>query len=152
MLKYDQNRQIMIDSIDKDLISLLELDGNQTSEKLAKQLSVSPSTIRRRMKELIKRGVIRIIAIPEPKQIGLPLIVIVAFQLFHEEINAFFKELGSRKEVKCLYATSGRYDAIGLMWFSSTEQLYYFMENEVGKIQAIKATETFICLHVEKTF
>ena len=47
---------------------------------------------------------------------------------------------------------SGRFDAIALMWFSSTEQLYEFMEREVSKIEGIETTETFVCLHVEKTF
>ena len=57
-----------------------------------------------------------------------------------------------RKDVKCLYITRGRFDAIALMWFSSTEQLFKFMEKDVGKLEGVKATETFICLHVEKSF
>ena len=152
MLYLYRNIRIMVDLLDKELISLLEQDANQTSEKLAEQLAVSPSTVRRRVSELIKRGVVRIVAIPDPRQIDLPLIVVVAFQISHEKANSFFKTLGSRKDVKCLYATSGRFDAIALMWFSSTEQLYEFMEKEVGKIEGIKSTETFVCLHVEKTF
>ena len=142
----------MVDQFDKKLISLLEQDARQTSEKLAEQLSASPSTVRRRMSELIKRGSIRIVAIPEPKQIGVPLVAIVAFQVLHEKVTSFLKTLGSRKDVKCLYATSGRFDAIALMWFSSTEQLYDFMEREVAKIDGVKATETFVCLHAEKSF
>ena len=152
MLFCEQDILIMVDQFDKELISLLEQDARQTSEKLAKQLSASPSTVRRRMGELIKRGVIRIIAIPESKQIGAPLVAIVAFQILHEKLNSFVKTLGSRKDVKCLYVTSGRFDAIALMWFSSTEQLYDFMEREVGKIEGIKTTETFVCLHTEKSF
>jgi len=142
----------MVDQFDKELISLLEHDARQSSEKLAEQLSVSPSTVRRRMSELIKNGVIRIVAIPEPKQIDLSLIAIVAFQISLEKTDSFFKTVASRKEVKCLYATSGRFDAIALMWFSSTERLYEFMEREVSKIEGVKATETFICLHAEKSF
>ena len=142
----------MVDQFDKELISLLAQDARQTSDQLAKQLSASSSTVRRRMGELIKRGVIRIIAIPEPKQIGLPLIVIVAFQILHEKMNSFLQAFGSRKDVKCLYVTSGRFDAIALMWFSSTEQLYNFMETEVSKLEGIKAMETFVCLHIQKTF
>jgi len=142
----------MIDLLDKELISLLEQDARQTSEKLSKQLSVSPSTVRRRMNELVKRGVMRIVAIPEPRHIGLPMIAIVAFQILHEKMNSFLKTLNSRKDVKCLYITSGRFDAIALMWFSSTEQLYEFMERDIVKIEGIKATETFVCLHTEKSF
>ena len=142
----------MVDQFDKELISLLEQDARQTSQKLAEQLSVSPSTVRRRMGELIKRGSIRIVAIPDSKQIGEPLVAIVAFQVLHEKLNSFVRTLGSKKGVKCLFVTSGRFDAMALMWFSSTEQLYDFMEREVAKIEGVKATETFVCLHVEKSF
>ena len=143
---------MMTDLLDTQLIALLQKDANQTSEKLAEQLSVSPSTVRRRMKTLIGREVIRIVAIPEPKHVGLPLVAVVAFQLEHEKINSFLEVLGRREEVKCLYATSGRFDAIALMWFPSTEQLFEFMEKGIGKLEGIKTTETFICLHTEKSF
>ncbi len=140
----------MIDLLDRELITLLGQDANQTSEKLADQLSVSPSTVRRRLQQLLKRGAIRIVAIPEPKQTGFPLIAVVAFQVVHEKGSSFIKTLGSREDVKFLCATSGRFDVIALMWFASTEQLFEFLENDAGKIEGLNATETFICLHVEK--
>ena len=152
MIICEQSVRIMVDQFDKELISLLEQDARQSSEKLAGQLSASPSTVRRRISDLIKRKVIRVIAIPEPKQIGATLVAIVAFQVSHDKVNLFVATMGKRKDVKSLFVTSGRFDAIALMWFSSTEQLYDFMEREVGKIEGIKATETFVCLHTEKSF
>ncbi|MDP2729318.1 MAG: Lrp/AsnC family transcriptional regulator [Dehalococcoidales bacterium] len=142
----------MIDSLDLKLIALLEKDANQASNKLAEQLAVSSATVRRRMKELIKNGVIRIIAIPEPKQIGHPLVTVIAFQLEHEKLDLFLKAFRKMQHVKSLYVTSGRFDAIAIMWFSSTEKLFNFMEKDIAGIEGIKATETFICLRVEKYF
>jgi DNA-binding Lrp family transcriptional regulator len=78
--------------------------------------------------------------------------VVMAFQILHEKVDYVLKALGSRKDVKYICVTSGRSDVIAIMWFTSTEQLYDFMEREVGKIEGIKATETFVCLHVEKSF
>lgn len=118
----------MHDLLDTQLMSLLEKNASQTSEELAKKLNVSSSTIRRRRKELIQQGILHIVAIPEPKNIGVNMVVIIAFQVQHEYLNSVLNTLKSRKDVKCLYATSGRYDVMALMWFSSTEQLYKFME------------------------
>jgi Lrp/AsnC family transcriptional regulator for asnA, asnC and gidA len=92
------------------------------------------------------------VAIPTPKEIGFPLTAIVAFKIDHDQVNAFLKQLGIRKEVKCLFITSGRFDAMALMWFTSTEELYSFMENVIGEIEGIITTETFVCLHSEKSF
>ncbi|MDP2730415.1 MAG: Lrp/AsnC family transcriptional regulator [Dehalococcoidales bacterium] len=142
----------MIDLLDTKLIALLEKNAAQTSNKLAEQLPISSATVRRRMKELIKNGVIRVVAIPEPKQIGLPLITVIAFELEHAQLNSFCKTLRKMDRVKSLYVTSGRFDAIAIMWFSSTEELFNFMEKDIAGIEGIKGTETFLCLHVEKSF
>ena len=142
----------MHDLLAMQLISLLEENANQTSEELAKQLNVSSSTVRRVRKELIKQGTLHIVAIPEPKNIGLNMFAIIAFNVQHENLTSLLDALKSRKEVKCLYATSGRYDMMALMWFSSTEQLYKFMEEDVAKLEGVKDTETFICMRAIKNF
>jgi len=142
----------MHDLLNTQLISLLEENASQTSEELARQLNVSSSTIRRRMKELIQQGTLHIVAIPEPKSIGFSMTAIIAFQVQHEYLSSVLDTLKSRKDVKCLYATSGRYDVLALMWFSSTEQLYKFMEEDVVKLEGVKGTETFVCMHAVKTF
>ena len=142
----------MHDLLDMQLISLLEENASQTSEELAKQLNVSSSTIRRRMKELKQQGTLHIVAIPEPKSIGFSMTAIIAFQVQHEYLNSVLNTLTSRKDVKCLYTTSGRYDMMALMWFSSTEQLYKFMEEDIAELKGVTNTETFVCMHAVKTF
>lgn len=143
---------MMIDSLDEQLINLLVRDARQSSKVLAEQLCVSSSTIRRRVNKLIQQGVLRIVALPEPGKVGFSLRVIIAFNVAHEKLNAIMEALNSRSEVKALNATSGRFDIIAYMWFHSTDELFDFMENEIGKLEGIKNTETFICLHVRKDF
>jgi len=60
-----------IDLTDQQLIRLLAEDARQTSEALAKQLGVNPSTVRHGLQKLTKDGVIRIVAHPKPKRIEL---------------------------------------------------------------------------------
>ncbi|MFC1928940.1 Lrp/AsnC family transcriptional regulator [Chloroflexota bacterium] len=141
----------MFDSLDRRLIDLLQQDAHQPSKVLAKQLSVSSSTVRRRVKRLIQQGIIRIIAIPKPEKIGLNLRVIVTFKVYHDHLKSFVKQLGSNPNVRFLAVTSGQFDVLASMWFESTNQLYAFMEEEVTKMKGLKSTETFVCLHVEKT-
>ena len=93
-----------------------------------------------------------IVAIPEPKSLGFGVIVIIAFQVEHQHLSSVLDALKSREDVKCLYATSGRYDILALMWFSSSEQLYKFMEEDMAKLEGVKGTETFVCMHAVKTF
>ncbi len=142
----------MSDSITERLINLLEKDARQNSEALAKQLSVSSSTIRRRVNKLIEQGIIRIVARTEPSKIGLPLRAIIAFNVDHSKINPLMQKLSSRSEVKWVFAVSGQFDFIAMTWFPSTDELFNFIERDIGKLEGVKRTETFICLHVEKAF
>jgi len=151
-LSLNKKEREMHDLLNMQLISLLEENANQTSEELAGQLNVSSSTIRRRMKELIQQGILHVIAVPEPTSIGINTRVIIAFQVQHEYLKSVLDTLKIRKDVKSVYAMSGRYDVMAYMWFPSTDQLYTFMEDDVTKIQGVKSTETFICMHAEKTF
>ena len=140
----------MVDSLDEKLIKLLGKDAQQRSEVLAKQLGVSSSTIRRRIEKLVKNKVIRIVARPEPTKLNLPLRVIFGFDVAHDKLNYIADRLSSREEVRWLAVTSGRFDIIAIMWFPSTEELYRFLEKEVGTLEGVRNTETFISLHVEK--
>ena len=141
----------MVDSLDKRLIELLEQDATVSSQVLANQLSLNSSTVRRRMQKLLRQGVIRIFARPEPSKIGLPLIALIAFDVDHEHLSSVIEMLNSRPEVKWLAATSGRFDLIAMVYSASTDELYTFIEKEIGKTEGIKNTETFICLYVRKS-
>ena len=142
----------MTDSLDKRLVELLSQDASQSSPALAKQLKVSSSTVRRRIAKLMKRGTLRFAALTEPTELGFHLRALIAFDVDHEKLNQFIQALSSRPEVKGLAVTTGRFDVIALVWFTSTDTLLHFMQNEVSMMEGVRNTETFICLHVEKGF
>ena len=142
----------MIDSLDERLIKLLEQDAYRNSQVLAKQLSVTSSTVRRRMQKLIQQGTLRIIARPEPSKVGFPLRAIIAFDVAHEKVRPVMKMLASCPEIRWLAATSGRFDLMALVWSTSTDKLFEFIETEISTMEGVKNTETFICMHVEKSY
>ena len=67
-----------IDEVDNKLINLLEQDAWQSSMALAKILNVSESTLRRRLRQLIQRGVVLAVAITDSGTIPLPLSAMIA--------------------------------------------------------------------------
>ena len=140
----------MLDSIDEQLINLLMKDARQSSETLAEQLQVSSSTVRRRMKRMIDQGLIHIVALPEPGKIGFSIEAVIALDVEAESLNFTLNTLRKYPQVRWIAAVSGQYDIMANVWFSSTEELYKFMENEVGRMEGVKNSETFICLYVEK--
>jgi Lrp/AsnC family transcriptional regulator for asnA, asnC and gidA len=150
MCYYVHNNIMTSDWLDEQLINLLMQDARKSSDVLAEQLNVSSSTIRRRIKKLVEQGKIHIIAVPEPGKIGLPLEAVIALDVAHENISVVMESLNKHPQVRWLAAMSGQFDIMAYVWCHSTEELYKFIETEVGRLEGLKNSETFICLHVSK--
>lgn len=139
-----------LNSVDERLIEALGKNGRQSSEVLAKQLRVSSATVRRRIKKLTQGGLLRIVAVVDPKNLGFPLAAIIAFNIDHEKVDTAMKALASRSEVKWVSTTTGRFDIIVLAWFASTDELSDFCQRQLAEVDGIRESETFICLEIRK--
>lgn len=71
-----------LDKIDRQLLRMLQADGRATYDQLAEQVSLSPSTVLRRVKRLEKSGVIdRYVALVKPETVGLGLTAYINVRL-----------------------------------------------------------------------
>lgn len=141
---------VIIDGLDERLIHLLENDARQSSEVLAAQLNTSPATIRRRVRKLIQSEVLRIVAVVDSSKVGLPLTAVIALDVAHEKLDSVTQMLVSRPEVKWVSTTTGRFDILVMATFPSTDELSVFVQRELAKIEGVRDSETFICLHIGK--
>ena len=135
-----------LDATDERLIHLLEQNARQSSKVIAKQLGISPATVRRRIRKLVDSEVLCIAAAVDRNSIGYPLAAVIAFDVVHDKLESALKMLADRPEVKWVSTTTGRFDILALAWFRSTEELADFVENKMAKIDGVRDSETFICL------
>jgi len=140
----------MKNKINEQIVRLLQLDARRTSMEIAKQLNISAPTVRRRIKNLIQDGDIRIIAVPG-QHISSPLTTaVIALDVDNEKVDAVLHSLAGKDEIIWLSSTAGRYDIIALAQFTSTNKLYEFLRVELAKIEGLRNSETFICLLTTK--
>ncbi len=135
-----------VDSLDEKLIRLLQQDAHRSSEVLAKQLDVSPATVRRRVGILLRKGVVQIVAIPDPEKVGLHLAVIIALKVDYDGLKEVMSALTAYREVSWACTTTGRFDILAMARFHATEELTRFLKSELTKIDGIRDSETFVCL------
>jgi len=139
-----------LDQTDQQLVHLLEKDATKSSAALAKMLSISPATVRRRIGRLIKDGVIRITATVDAGKVGFYLISLITLNVDPAKINVATGILRSKKNVRWVAVSSGRYNIVILARFSSTEELHLFIQDDLAKLDGLETSETFICLSIEK--
>ena len=140
-----------VDELDKILIKLLSENARQSSYQLAKQVNVSPSTIRRRIRELIKNGIIHTTLTIDHSSLGLPLAAHIALNVNHEQLESVWEALRKLPNIKHVSITAGRFDVMGMVRVSSTEELLKFVQKEITQIPGVEKCETFICLRMERT-
>ena len=72
----------LLDKIDRQLLRTLQADGRATYDQFAEQVSLSPSTVLRRVKRLEESGVIdRYVALVKPESVGLGLTAYINVRL-----------------------------------------------------------------------
>ncbi len=145
-MAYNLVMVIKVDALDERLIKLLQQDARRSSDVLAKQLDVSPATVRRRVRNMIRKGVVRIAAIPDPEKVGLPLAAIIALNVDHEKLGSVLNTLAAHPDIGWVCTTTGRFDILAMARFHSTEELSRFVQSEMTKVEGVRDSETFVCL------
>ena len=139
-----------LDALDEKIINVLKENARQSSEKLAKKLNVSPTTIRRRLKKLSRTGAIRTVVLVDPNKAGISLLTIIAFDVNQDGVDAALQLLSEQPEIKWISTTTGRFDIIVEAAFRNTTELSEFLQKKLSSLKGLKDTETFVCLEVKK--
>jgi len=138
-----------MDALDKNIVKLLRKDGRLSSNQIAKELEVSPATIRRRLSSLTEEEGLRITAVIDPGKIGLPVAGIFLINAKLENLdliwNAFFKF----PETRWASYTAGDFNLMFISAFSSSEELAEFVKNKLSKIEGIKQSKTIVGLNLK---
>ncbi len=138
------------DATDERLVRLLGQDARQNSEKLAKKLNLSAATVRRRMRKLLRSGLLRIVGVVDAASFGFPLVAVISVDVAPDKLESVQDALGKQPEIRWTSTTTGRFDVIAVGQFRSNDSLSQFLIKKVAKIEGVKDSETFICLRVQK--
>lgn len=140
----------MYDDLDRRLIEELQKNGRESYAHLASTLGVVEGTIRKRLKGLLDRGIIEIIAIPNLLRLGYNLISIMALDVRIGDVRKVIDYLAEKSNVCYIASVTGRYDLMAMVAARSTRELSNFIENEISTMPSILKTETFVNLDIAK--
>jgi Lrp/AsnC family transcriptional regulator for asnA, asnC and gidA len=140
----------LLDDTDRRLIKILQVDGRMANTDIARELGVSETTARKRISQLVSRGLINVVAVPTPLAVGRSLSAIIGISVLLPELRAVGEQLKQQPEVRYVGVSTGRFDIIVEAFFCDQHHLLGFTSNTLGQIQAITAVETFVILDVVK--
>ena len=103
-----------LDKIDTQILEILQKDSDQTTKRIAEQLSMTTSPVFERIKKLEKEGYIKkYVAVLDNKKIGLKLTVFIGITLqghTRSYLEKFVKEINNFPEIVECHRVSGNFD------------------------------------------
>lgn len=140
----------MIDEFDQKLILKLQSNGREGYVTLAKVLGVAEGTVRKRVKDLVAKKVMKIVAVPNPRALGYNFISIMGLQVRMEDLRKVAESLAQKPNVCYLAFVTGRYDLMAIIMTRSPGELSHFIETEISALPSLLRTETFVNLDIIK--
>jgi len=139
-----------IDRIDSQIICYLQKDGRMPFTKIAEELKLSEATVRSRTQRLIREGIINIVAVCEPRDLGFALTGNIKLQISPGKIKPVIGELRKIREITYIALLTGQSDVDLDFMVRSLDELNTLVHDKIGPIDGIIKAETSIITSYEK--
>ncbi len=140
----------MVNELDLKLIRELQNDSKQKNTVLGQRLGLSEATVRRRVANLAKEGMVKFTVMLIPEKLGLSVSAVIAFGVEPSKIEQVAEAIAAMDVFYSVSIISGPYDIMASGYFESVEKIYDLIKNDIGKIKGITRIETMIILKRKK--
>jgi Lrp/AsnC family transcriptional regulator for asnA, asnC and gidA len=139
-----------LDKIDHQIIDALQKDGREAFAQIAERLGVSAGMVRVRYNRLVEMGVLRVVAITNPLQMGYTTMAMIGIKVQGRNLMEVANQISTLDEVIYLIVVSGSYDIIAEVTCRDREHLLQFLTERLYTIEGVRESETFMHLKIVK--
>jgi Lrp/AsnC family transcriptional regulator, regulator for asnA, asnC and gidA len=138
-----------LDSVDRKIVDFLREDGRMPYREIARRLDVSESKVRKRATRLLKSGWMRIMAMSNPLQLGVPVLATTYASVRPVAIDRVAAELARVDAVRYVAVGVGSHNLVVESLHTSNAELHGFIQNALGREEIIRS-ETIQVVEVKK--
>jgi len=141
-----------MDSIDRKLITELQIDPRKSSAKLAKGLGITERTVSKRINRLVSSGELVFTALPDMRHFGFPTSAYIGIRLDRPSKSSEVAEhLCQLSQLRFISVCEGFADIFIRGEFTSNEALSFFVTDHLAKIEGISSIDTMVELrHIKR--
>lgn len=143
---------IDIDDTDRDIINVLKRDGRMSAKDIAKEVGLTPVTVRTRIKSLKERGLLNVVAVADFEAAGFGLVLAIGIEVERIAPHAVAKTLTKFDRVLAVNVTTGAVDIEMLVVAHDMADLAHFLFSELGEVNGIGKLHSAIALEVFKHY
>ena len=145
-----QRNQVVLDDVSKAIIEQLQQDGRKSYAAIGKVVGLSEAAVRQRVQRLTDGGVMQIVAVTDPLQLGFARQAMVGIVVNGEVEGPSPRRSPSIDEVDYVVITAGSYDLLVEVVCESDDHLLELISTRIRTIAGVHTTETFMYLKLQK--
>lgn len=137
------------DATSKAIIEQLQSDGRRSYAEIGKAVGLSEAAVRQRVQKLTESGVIQIVAVTDPLQLGFTRQAMIGVRVAGDT-RVVADRLAELSAVDYVVLTAGSFDLLVEVVCEDDEELIALLNDEIRTIDGVAATETFVYLRLHK--
>ncbi len=140
---------MLIDEMSKAIVEKLQRDGRRSYAGIGKEVGLSEAAVRQRVQRLIDAGVMDIVAVTDPMQLGFSRQAMVGIRC-QGDTTKVAERLAKIDAVSYVVLTAGNFDALVEIVCADDAELLELLNTEIRAIPGVTSTETLVYLKLVK--
>ncbi len=139
----------LLDDIGKAIVEQLQEDGRRAYASIGRAVGLSEAAVRQRVQRLQEAGVIQIVAVTDPLQLGFRRQAMVGIQA-EGDPSELADALAEMSEVDYVVITAGRFDLLVEAVCEDDDHLLQLVGRRIRALPGVRGAETFVYLKLRK--
>ncbi|WP_347756607.1 Lrp/AsnC family transcriptional regulator [Agrococcus sp. ProA11] len=137
------------DETDKAIIAELQHDGRAAYAAIAAAVGLSETAVRNRVKRLTDAGVMQIVAVTDPTQLGFARQAMIGIRA-SGRLEPVAEALAALDEAVYVVITAGTYDVLAEVVCESDAHLLELVSDRIRAIEGVRETDTLMYLKLQQ--
>ena len=145
----NHSHEARLDDVAKAIIEHLQEDGRQSYATIAKSVGLSEAAVRQRVQRLLDSGVMQIVAVTDPLQVGFHRQAMIGIRV-DGDLLPVGDALTAMSEVSYVVTTAGSFDLLAEVVCEDDAELLDLLTRRIRTLPGVQSTETFVYLKLNK--
>lgn len=141
---------IALDSIDESIIALLRADGRMPYRAIARELGLTESTVRARVRRLEESNTMRVVAVTDIEAAGFGMLLAIGVEVANCSPEPVARELAAFPEVFSVNVVVGAQDIEILVVTENQDTLNELVGERLARVPGVRRLTPALALEVLK--
>ncbi len=138
------------DKIDSKIICILQRDGRMPYREIAQKVGISETNVRTRVKNLLDKDIIQIVAVSDPARLGYDFDGNIKLKIENNKLDSILEKLKQIDEITYIALMTGTSDIDVDFIARSKKELDDLIFNKISRIEGVIDSEASLIIRYEK--